>query len=88
MGRVQGRCFSIKTLREWDAHDIAPLVQSLLEVELLANRWIHLKFMAVGDAKVVEEKAWHIDFSPIIFKFWSPLFNAHKEWFDLVPLWV
>jgi hypothetical protein len=50
--------------------------------------WFTFKFASAEDALWVLKSPWSIDSTPILFKLWTPLFDARKEQLDIVPIWV
>jgi hypothetical protein len=88
VGRVNGRVFMVKTIRDW-IHDAwqVELGYSPELVELNRN-WYAFTFQSNEHSKWVLSKAWSINNSLMLLKPWNPLFDASTECLDKILVWV
>jgi len=88
VGRVNGRVFAVKTIRDWiqDAWQ-AEIGYSSELVELNRN-WYTFIFQSNEHSKWVLSKAWSIKNSLMLLKPWNPLFDASIGCLDKISVWV
>jgi hypothetical protein len=88
VGNTKGHHFNAKTLKDWAGNLWTGHLGYVSTVKILGRGWFAFKFARAEDALWVLKSPWSIDSTPILFKLWTPLFDAGKEWLDIVPIWV
>jgi hypothetical protein len=88
VGRASGNFFSLKTIISWTQSVWEEHLGYALEVIELRRNWFSFNFLQPEHAKWVLGKNWSINFSPLLLKPWSPLFDANREKLDKIPIWV
>jgi hypothetical protein len=84
----QWQVFSLKTIIAWTQSVWEEHLGYAPEVIELSRNWFAFNFLQPEHAKWVLGKNWSVNFSPLLLKPWSPLFDASREKLDKIPVWV
>ena len=88
VGRVMGRNFARKTVVEWVDENWREILGYTPEVDMLLRGWFAVVVKTEDDMRLILNKNWHLNHSPVLLKPWHPLFDASRERFDKIPIWV
>lgn len=88
VGHARGHKFCWETIDESQDQKLSTRVSEAPDSLLLAKDWFQLIFKSHKVVELVVKEVWSIHSTPIIFKFWSPPFDASKEGLDVVLMWV
>jgi hypothetical protein len=82
--RASGRPFALKTIVDWTQSVWEEHLGYAPEVIELRKNWFAFNFLQPKHAKWVLGKNWSVNFSPLLLKPWSPLFDASREKLDKI----
>jgi len=88
VGRVMGRVFAQKTVVGWMVENWKDLLGYVPEVDMLLRGWFAVELKSEADMRLLLNKIWHWNRTPMLLKPWHPLFDASRERVDKIPVWV
>lgn len=89
VGRAGGKNFSAQFIQNWADHQWQAAPGNSFKVSaVLAKGWFMIQFDKKEMAEWVLAKNWGFGNRPILFKRWTPLFDAQREKVDSFPVWV
>lgn len=78
-------CFSAQ---EMDIEIWGQDLETFLAIHTLQNGWFTLEFNQEEHVIWFLTRYWHIEMTPILLKYWAPLFNPEHEKLGAGSVWV
>lgn len=88
VGRAKGKKHSSQFIKIWGEQKWQTDLVKNFKVSVLAKGWFMVRFGNKEVADWVMERNWAFDNFPVLFKRWSPMFDALHERTDVFPVWV
>ena len=88
MGRVMGKTFGRKTVVDWVDGNWREFLGYSPEVEMLLRGWFAVVVKSEDDMRLILNKNWHVNHSPVLLNPWHHLFDVGRERVDRIPIWV
>lgn len=88
VGRVRGRKYSADYITDWAQSAWKESPGLPVEITILVRGWFSITFDRKVQVDWVLERNWFFGKRPILFKRWTPLFDAQKEKMGESPVWV
>ena len=88
VGRVMGKTFARKTVVDWVDGNWREFLGYSPKVDMLLCGWFAVVVKSEDDMRLILNKNWHVNHSPVLLKPWHPLFDASRERVDRIPIWV
>lgn len=88
VGRALGKNFPAQFIQNWADQQWQGGPGNSFKVLVLAKGWFVIQFDKKEMAEWVLAKNWAFGNRPILFKRWTPLFDALREKVDSFPVWV
>lgn len=79
VSRVRGRNFSVDYIKDWVKSEWKEAPGQPEEIKNLDRGWFCIQFGQKEHVEWVLEKNWSFGKRPILFRRWTPLFDAQKE---------
>jgi len=88
VGRIGGRKFMVAFIKKWALAAWKEAPGQPEEVKILDRGWFCLRFGKKEHVEWVLSKHWSLGKRPVLFRKWTPLFDAQKEKSEEFPVWV
>ena len=88
VGRARGKHPNLKALEKWVQENWSWIIDYMLEIMVLAQGWFVFKLKNKEDVTQIFHSHWSFVYMPILFKIWTPMFDAECEIMDDIPIWV
>lgn len=88
VGRARGKKFSSDYIQSWGKQNWQTNLIREFRVLTLAKGWFSIHFKNKEAAEWVLKRNWSLGNIPVLFKKWSPMFDAAHEKADVFPVWV
>jgi len=88
VGRARGKFFSVQFIHKSVEQQWKKNVGDAFKVSGLAKGWFMIQFVKKEMVDWVLERNWASGKRPMLFRRWTPLFDAQREKVDTFPVWV
>lgn len=88
VGRARGKKHTTQFIKKWGEQVWQTDLVKEFKVAALAKGWFRVRFENKEAADWVMARNWAFGNYPILFKRWSPMFDAMHERTDTFPVWV
>lgn len=87
VGRARGKSLSGKSLRYWAEQQWKAAPVKNFKVAVLVKGWFMVRFESKEAVNWLAGRNWAFGNCPVLFKRWTPLFDAKREKVDEFPVW-